>query len=520
MTDYSVSNKSSAPDTFGAVAAGKGDVLLKVIKWLIYAVWFSLFLYLTICHEQFRDEAQSWMYAKYNSLWGLAANSWEEGHPWLWHLLLKPFTLIGFPYSWAKYIGFTLTAAGMAIYCHKSPFALPVTFATMFLEYSYYCSFARCYGLMFLVLVLTAASWKERKTRPFQTALCLGLMFSTHLIAWPAAYFLCIVFYGEIIRARRKGILPFLCTLIPVLLFCLPLYPQVRITLEKYGRSVIGVAAAGIAATALLTAAVVLFPKLTGRLRKDDADSVRSAALYSLPVAGTVFTYFLLNAATKSTIAAETNLLHLTEIVPAVICMFWCVTVMRDENPGADAADRSGRTEAACFAMAMVIMWVLVMQSQGLYKKILSDTDKYYSGGPATAAFINENLPEEAVIVATRRGTNTAVGAALKGGRKLIKLGSHEPLYYTEWCTDWPRFSENDCTRDLQTLIEKFGTVYVIYSDDTETAGLGKWLRRKITFMQGELVFKSDDYGSEKYGKDNYVPVEHVERFWLYKLTK
>ena len=84
----------------------------------------------------------------------------------------------------------------------------------------------------------------------------------------------------------------------------------------------------------------------------------------------------------------------------------------------------------------------------------------------------------------------------------------------------WPRFSENDCTRDLQTLIEKYGTVYVIYSDDTETAGLGKWLRRKITFMQGELVFKSDDYGSEKYGKDNYVPVEHVERFWLYKLTK
>ena len=131
----------AAPD--GDAAVRRREIARKALKWTLYAVWFGLFLYLTVCHEEFRDEAQSWMFAKHNSLLGMMKNCWEEGHPWLWHLLLKPFTALGFPYAGAKYIGFALTAAAMAVYCRRSPFPLPVTAATMFLEYSYYCNFAR-----------------------------------------------------------------------------------------------------------------------------------------------------------------------------------------------------------------------------------------------------------------------------------------------------------------------------------------------------------------------------------------
>ena len=113
-----------------------------------FTAWFVFNLILCINHEAFRDEAQSWFIAKDNSIPGMIEFMWQEGHPWLFHLLLWPFAHIGVPFVCMKYVCFAIATAAMYLYVKRSPFPVPVTCATLFLPFiNYYTtSFARPYS--------------------------------------------------------------------------------------------------------------------------------------------------------------------------------------------------------------------------------------------------------------------------------------------------------------------------------------------------------------------------------------
>ena len=320
----------------------------RFLRILLFALWFGLYFYLCLCHEPFRDEAQSFMIAKHNSIPGIMRFCWEEGHPWLWHLFLYPFAHLGFPYAGVKWLGFALTAAGIGTYVQKSPFPLPVTALTVFLEYSYFGSFGRCYALLLLLCMLTAASWKNRLRRPWLTSLCIGLLASVHLMAWPLCLVLACIHTAELVRApgSRLRLLAPLAGLAPAALFCVPLRPQIQNTFAKFGWNPgLVFALLGLAAAAAVTL-LALLPSVLGK--KKQLLSGLYAAFYAvLPVFIAVSTYTVLMKATSSTIAAETNLLHLCEIVPLLLGTAWICAQRRGELRREEGAEKQAPADAA-----------------------------------------------------------------------------------------------------------------------------------------------------------------------------
>ena len=523
-------------------------------KIILFSLWFGLYFYLCLCHEPFRDEAQSFMIAKHNSIPGIMNFCWEEGHPWLWHLFLYPFAHLGFPYVGVKWLGFALTALGVGLYVQKSPFPFPVTALTVFLEYSYYCSFGRCYSLMLLLCMLTATSWKNRLCRPWVTSLCLGLLASVHMMAWPLCAILGCIHIAELVRpqnvpsgGRRNGLLekrPRLrllappCGLAPAALFCVPLWPQIERTFAKFGwNPVLIFILLGLSAVS----AVVLIALLPWAFRGKEPYYIELGSWFYafLPLIAAVSTYLLLNKATSSTIAAETNLLHLCEIVPLVLSAAWVAVQSRRElaasgktektadgeetSDAAAAQNRGTYIRSTAFVSALVLLWCFYVNTRDpkLHEKIRMDTKSYYSGSGPLAEYIRENVPKDAVIIATRKGTNTSVAAYLDGEYTLTCLLSHEPLYYTKWCTDWnypiPR---SQWLPDLKALLEEHGELYVIYSDDTEVSNFADWLWGLVDRGGAQMVYHSNAAGeSLKDVPDKYKPIERCETMGLYKIT-
>ena len=74
----------------------KKKLTFKNIILLIYII-FTLII--TLHHEPWRDEAQSWLIAKNLNILEIINQMKYEGHPCLWHLILLPFAKLNFPYK-------------------------------------------------------------------------------------------------------------------------------------------------------------------------------------------------------------------------------------------------------------------------------------------------------------------------------------------------------------------------------------------------------------------------------------
>ncbi|MCQ2427996.1 MAG: hypothetical protein MJ137_06305 [Clostridia bacterium] len=491
------------------------------VRAAVFAVWFIFYFYLCLCHEPFRDEAQSWMIAKHSTVREIISFCWEEGHPWLWHLFLKPFAALGFRYEWVKFIGFSLTSAAMGIYIFKSTLPLPVTAITSFLEFSYYSSFGRCYSLMLLICMLTAASWKKRAERPAVTSLMIGLMASTHLIAWPASAILGCIHLSDILKSSHSRAVKIICPLIgliPAALFCLPLKKQFDITFAKFGWPPIPIFL-GIILVAVC--AVTVMTNYETALKGHGEFIKKSLYAFYLiaPIFTAVSTYILLTKATDSTVAAETNLLHVCEVIPVVLIMFWIGDERLKELFPKEQNSAEIRIRQTAFALSAVFIWSFGMNLTNLHDKIWADTESYYSGSEPMAEYIEKNIPGDAVILATRRGTMTSIAAYIDETHTLTSLISRKPLYYTKWCTDWPKVSKDQWTEDMRYWLSRKDEIYVIYSDDTEISEFGSWLSRQCIRGKAEKLYSSSSYGENFDAEDKYKPIERCEQFSIYKIT-
>ena len=167
-----------------------------IILYCAFAIWLVANIIMCINHEPFRDEAQSWLIAKNNSIFGMIGFMWQEGHPWLYHLLIWPLAQLGFPFELLKYTSLLIGSAAMWIYIRRVPFKLPIVIATMCLPFmNYYTTaFARPYTLVLLFAIMVAASWKTRKEKPVFTGISIGLLACTHLSLWIPVYILTIIF--------------------------------------------------------------------------------------------------------------------------------------------------------------------------------------------------------------------------------------------------------------------------------------------------------------------------------------
>jgi Predicted membrane protein len=152
----------------------------------IFALYILLLLAGVYLHEPWRDEAQSWLMARDNSLGELLQGIRGEAHPPLWYLIIMPFARLGAPYAAQNCIAAIISAA--AVYVLLFNTRLPVLLKCLlpfgcFLLYDY-SVFARSYCLIPLFIALLLSLYPKRFEKPWLYALCVIGLFNTHVLAF------------------------------------------------------------------------------------------------------------------------------------------------------------------------------------------------------------------------------------------------------------------------------------------------------------------------------------------------
>lgn len=160
--------------------SGKRPVYIKAAVLLIYG---AITLIGALNHEMWLDEAQAWVIARDTDIADLFGVLKAEGHPPLWYIILMPFAKLGFPVGLGSVISwvFMTLSAAVLLYAVKGE---------LFLKIAILCSsgflylnsvMLRSYCIVPLLLFLIAAVYEKRRERPVVYGLLLALLADTHV---------------------------------------------------------------------------------------------------------------------------------------------------------------------------------------------------------------------------------------------------------------------------------------------------------------------------------------------------
>ena len=152
---------------------------------VVTVIYTALIIWISVFHELWFDEAQTWMIAKDASLYDILFKiPHYETHPPLWHLMLAIPAKSGLPYELSMKAIQILTAVLMvAVIEFKSPLPniikviLPFTYWTAY----QYGVISRPYALFAALLFLCASLYLERDEKPVQYCVVLGILSLTSL---------------------------------------------------------------------------------------------------------------------------------------------------------------------------------------------------------------------------------------------------------------------------------------------------------------------------------------------------
>ena len=156
-----------------------------IVNLILFVIFALATLYISGHHEPWRDEAQSWLMARDMTIIELIKNAPTEGHPILFHLLLKPFILLGYSYEHINYIPWIITLISSFIFIKKFPsdiFTKLLVLCTF--PFLYFCpSFLRSYTLILLFMILIASLYKDRYKHPIIYGILLLFHSNIHLFS-------------------------------------------------------------------------------------------------------------------------------------------------------------------------------------------------------------------------------------------------------------------------------------------------------------------------------------------------
>lgn len=182
----------------------KADIITAVAVTVVFNILILVGLFF---HEPWFDEAQAYLIARDASLHDILMY-WThyEGHPPLWHLLLKTAAAIGLPFETAlKSVNFIFAEAFILITEFRSPFSrltkILVPMSSFFLYQ--YSVVSRPYMMLTFFCLLAASCYKERREKPFGYCAALILMCMAHSYGIALAGGIVIAdMVGEAVRER------------------------------------------------------------------------------------------------------------------------------------------------------------------------------------------------------------------------------------------------------------------------------------------------------------------------------
>jgi len=171
-------------------------------------VYLSLSLVLLVNHESWRDEAQAWLIVRdigspVSLLWFMG----YESTPGLWHLLIYPFAVSGFPFFTISVIHFIIAFSSVYIFYRYSPFSfveksLFIFGYFMFYEYSI---IARNYVLTVFFLFLIAFFYRWRFEKPLFYSFFIFFLANTSVHGLIISSVFTILYLLEILLGRADN---------------------------------------------------------------------------------------------------------------------------------------------------------------------------------------------------------------------------------------------------------------------------------------------------------------------------
>lgn len=189
----------------------KTDLMISVIITVAVSVLAIIGL---CCHEPWFDEAQAYLLAK-NSSWSDVLTHWThyEGHPPMWHILLKCAASLGLSFeATIKSVNFIFVEAVLLLIQFRSPFSritktiIPLSF---FLLYQY-SVISRPYMMLTFSCLLAAMCYRDRHEKPLRY--CLALIFICTVHSYGIAFAGGIVLSDMIGEAIRERSVKKMCT--------------------------------------------------------------------------------------------------------------------------------------------------------------------------------------------------------------------------------------------------------------------------------------------------------------------
>lgn len=179
----------------------------KVPEIIVLVLWTIIHFVTSAYHERWFDEAVAWQIAKNASLHDLLFKvPHYEGHPFLWHLILRPFAKAGVPYSLSLTIVsfiFMFATICVVMFYTKLPRILRLVFPFTYFVVYQYGVVSRPYCMMALALMILAVLHKKRNEKPFRYVAMLFALCMTSAYGIVLAFGICVVWLVEILRELR-----------------------------------------------------------------------------------------------------------------------------------------------------------------------------------------------------------------------------------------------------------------------------------------------------------------------------
>lgn len=204
----------------------------KIFNIIIITCFFVVSFIVIQFHEPWADEAHAWLFARDASVIQLLTKyAHSDGHPILWHLILKFFIFLGLPYKKIGYISLLFSTIGVSLFVCKSKFnkVIKLLFSFSYFVLYQYTVIARGYCLILPILCLIAMMWNERHKKIYLISFLLILLLNceayTYLISGSIFLILIIEFYKNKYDNKCEHYISFIVLFFSFLLTALYVYP-------------------------------------------------------------------------------------------------------------------------------------------------------------------------------------------------------------------------------------------------------------------------------------------------------
>jgi hypothetical protein len=178
-------------------------------RWLLvvlFAAYAVATLVLTLHHEPWRDEADSWLVARDLPLPDVLSWTQHSGTPFLWYTLLLPFARAGFPFATQSMLHLVIVLAAAAVFLAQAPFSITTKALFLFSFYPLYeyGAIARNYALAILLTFGLLALHRRREQHLVAYALLVALLPNANAHSIGIAAPMILLFAIEVVTRRRS----------------------------------------------------------------------------------------------------------------------------------------------------------------------------------------------------------------------------------------------------------------------------------------------------------------------------